>query len=45
MNPKGSDPFFPMKDGIRDVDHDWKLSDTWKQMEALVEKGASSLAF
>lgn len=31
-----------MKDGIRDVDHDWKLTETWKQMEALVKKGRSS---
>jgi diketogulonate reductase-like aldo/keto reductase len=42
LNPNGSDPFFPMKDGIRDVDHNWKLSETWKQMEGLVKKGTNT---
>ena len=26
-------------DGKRDVLHDWKLQDTWKQMEVVLEKG------
>ncbi|KAG6844501.1 hypothetical protein H0H87_006387 [Tephrocybe sp. NHM501043] len=40
LNPSGNHPVFPtLPDGVRDVDRSWKLSDTWKQMEALVEKG------
>ncbi|KAF9066667.1 NADP-dependent oxidoreductase domain-containing protein [Rhodocollybia butyracea] len=40
MNPKGNHPTFPtLPNGLRDVDHSWKLSDTWKQMEAMVKKG------
>ncbi|KAF5365828.1 hypothetical protein D9757_014433 [Collybiopsis confluens] len=39
LNPNGNHPAFPtLPNGLRDVVHDWKLSDTWKQMEALVEK-------
>jgi hypothetical protein len=31
---------FPLRpDGKRDVDHSWKLVDTWKQMEAVLKKG------
>ncbi|PPQ69216.1 hypothetical protein CVT24_000013 [Panaeolus cyanescens] len=40
MNPKGSHPVFPLlPNGKRDVDHEWPLKDTWKQMEAVVKKG------
>lgn len=40
MNPKGNHPIFPLlPNGKRDVDHSWKLSDTWKQMEAVLKKG------
>jgi len=40
MNPKGNHPAFPtLPNGLRDVDHSWKLSDTWSQMEAMVKKG------
>ncbi|EAU89685.2 glycerol dehydrogenase [Coprinopsis cinerea okayama7 len=40
LNPKGNHPAFPtLPDGKRDVDHSWKLSDTWKQMEALQKAG------
>ena len=32
----------PMRpDGKRDVLHDWKLQDTWKQMEAVLKKRQS----
>lgn len=40
MNPNGNDPKFPKKeDGSRDLDLDRKIADTWKDLEALVEKG------
>ncbi|TFK19352.1 glycerol dehydrogenase [Coprinopsis marcescibilis] len=40
LNPKGNHPVFPtLPDGKRDVDHAWKLSDTWKQMEAVLKAG------
>ncbi|KAK7041444.1 hypothetical protein VNI00_009310 [Paramarasmius palmivorus] len=40
LNPKGNHPVFPtLPDGKRDVDHSWKLADTWKQMEAVLKKG------
>ncbi|KAG6818970.1 hypothetical protein H0H93_016744 [Arthromyces matolae] len=40
LNPKGNHPVFPtLPDGVRDIDHSWKLSDTWKQMESLLKKG------
>ncbi|KAJ3763244.1 Aldo/keto reductase [Lentinula raphanica] len=40
LNPNGNHPAFPtLPNGLRDVVHSWKLSDTWKQMEALVKKG------
>ncbi|KAF7425995.1 hypothetical protein PC9H_008357 [Pleurotus ostreatus] len=40
LNPKGNHPIFPLlPDGKRDVDHSWDLKDTWKQMEAMVQKG------
>lgn len=28
-----------LPDGKRDVDHEWSLIQTWKQMEGLVKKG------
>lgn len=41
LNPNGNHPDFPMlPDGSgRDVLFDWKLRDTWKQMEDLLETG------
>ncbi|KII87940.1 hypothetical protein PLICRDRAFT_176692 [Plicaturopsis crispa FD-325 SS-3] len=40
MNPKGSDPKFPLlPNGVRDIDFSWSIVDTWKQMEAVVKKG------
>jgi glycerol 2-dehydrogenase (NADP+) len=34
------DTFIPLRpDGSRNVDLNWKLSDTWKEMEAMVRKG------
>jgi len=40
MNPNGNHPQFPTRpDGKRDIDLSWKLSDTWKQMEAVLKKG------
>ncbi|KAL0576104.1 hypothetical protein V5O48_005878 [Marasmius crinis-equi] len=40
MNPNGNHPVFPtLPDGKRDVDHSWKLSQTWQQMEAVLKKG------
>ncbi|EIN08258.1 Aldo/keto reductase [Punctularia strigosozonata HHB-11173 SS5] len=40
LNPNGNHPAFPtLPDGKRDVDHSWKLSDTWKQMEEVLKKG------
>jgi len=40
MNPKGNHPMFPLlPNGRRDVDRDWPLKETWKQMEALVKNG------
>ncbi|KAF5343442.1 hypothetical protein D9758_011837 [Tetrapyrgos nigripes] len=40
LNPNGNHPVFPtLPNGKRDVDHSWKLSDTWKQMEEMVTKG------
>ena len=45
LNPNGNHPMFPvLPDGKRDVDLSWKLADTWKQMEALVKTGTSSLS-
>jgi glycerol 2-dehydrogenase (NADP+) len=44
MNPKGNHPAFPtLPDGKRDIDHSWKLADTWKQMEALLKAGGRLL--
>jgi glycerol 2-dehydrogenase (NADP+) len=34
-----------LPNGLRDVDHSWKLSDTWKQMEAMVKKGEGHVYF
>lgn len=46
LNPKGNHPAFPtLPNGLRDVVHSWKLSDTWKQMEALVQKGKSAFLY
>jgi glycerol 2-dehydrogenase (NADP+) len=40
LNPNGNHPVIPLRpDGTRDVDTNWKLIDTWKQMESLVRKG------
>jgi glycerol 2-dehydrogenase (NADP+) len=40
LNPNGNHPFFPLlPNGVRDVIHDWDLTDTWAQLEALVKKG------
>jgi len=34
------DKFVPLRpDGTRAVDHNWKMTDTWKSMEAMVKKG------
>ena len=34
------DKIVPLRpDGSRDVDPNWKISDTWKSMEAMVKKG------
>jgi glycerol 2-dehydrogenase (NADP+) len=45
LNPNGNDPVFPkLPNGVRDVDYSWNLSDTWKQMEAMVKKGEPSYA-
>lgn len=44
MNPKGNHPVFPLlPNGKRDVDHDWPLKETWKQMEAVLKKGEINL--
>ncbi|KAI0823490.1 Aldo/keto reductase [Trametes gibbosa] len=40
LNPNGNDPKFPTReDGSRDVLTEWKISDTWAQMEAVLAKG------
>ena len=40
VNPNGNHPDFPtLPDGSRDVLFDWKLKDTWKQMEDLLKTG------
>lgn len=40
MNPNGNHPLFPSKeDGTRDMDDEWDISDTWKQMEAVQRSG------
>lgn len=40
LNPKGNHRLFPtLPGGKRDVDGEWDLKDTWKQMEALLKKG------
>ncbi|KAA1475004.1 Aldo/keto reductase [Dentipellis sp. KUC8613] len=40
LNPNGSHPFMPLKpDGTRDIDTEWDIKDTWKQLEALLDKG------
>ncbi|TFK48890.1 Aldo/keto reductase [Heliocybe sulcata] len=40
LNPNGNDPVFPkLPDGTRDIDWEWSIKDTWKQMEAVYKKG------
>ncbi|KAI0779159.1 Aldo/keto reductase [Irpex lacteus] len=40
LNPKGNHPNFPTKpDGSRDIIHDWPISKTWEQFEAVLAKG------
>ncbi|KAH9836297.1 Aldo/keto reductase [Rhodofomes roseus] len=40
LNPNGNHPSFPtLPDGKRDVLYDWKIKDTWAQMEAVLKKG------
>jgi glycerol 2-dehydrogenase (NADP+) len=40
MNANGNHPLFPMKeDGTRDMDDEWDISETWKQMEAVQRSG------
>lgn len=39
VHPKGDELFPKRADGTRDINLDWDLRDTWKQMEALVKKG------
>ncbi|TFK73414.1 Aldo/keto reductase [Pluteus cervinus] len=40
LNPKGNHPLFPtLPSGKRDVDQEWDLKDTWRQMEAVSVKG------
>lgn len=40
LNPNGNHPVIPtLPDGGRDIVHDWKLTDTWKQMEDILKKG------
>ncbi|KAJ7136765.1 NADP-dependent oxidoreductase domain-containing protein [Mycena epipterygia] len=40
LNPNGNHPLIPtLPNGKRDVDHEWDIKDTWKQMEAMVKKG------
>ena len=44
MNPNGNHPVFPTtSEGIREIDYEWKLTDTWKQMETLTKKGCVQL--
>ena len=46
MNPNGNHPVIPtLPDGTRDVLHDWKLKDTWKQMEEVLKKGQLTVSF
>lgn len=40
LNPNGNHPTFPtLPDGKRDVLYDWKMKDTWAQLEAVLKKG------
>ncbi|GJJ15098.1 hypothetical protein Clacol_009373 [Clathrus columnatus] len=40
LNPNGNHYKFPMRsNGVRDIDEEWVLKDTWKQMEEMVKKG------
>ncbi|PCH35164.1 Aldo/keto reductase [Wolfiporia cocos MD-104 SS10] len=40
LNPNGNHPKLPtLPDGSRDILRNWKLKDTWAQMEAVLKKG------
>jgi glycerol 2-dehydrogenase (NADP+) len=40
LNPNGTDPFFPLRpDGTRDIDTEWDIAETWKQLEVLQKSG------
>ncbi|OSX61097.1 hypothetical protein POSPLADRAFT_1047366 [Postia placenta MAD-698-R-SB12] len=40
LNPNGNHPSFPTRpDGTRDILPDWKIKDTWAQMETVYKKG------
>jgi len=40
LNPNGNHPLFPTKeDGTFDIDDEWDISETWKQMEAAQRSG------
>ncbi|KAF9511624.1 hypothetical protein BS47DRAFT_1383305 [Hydnum rufescens UP504] len=40
MNPKGNSKFLPTReDGSYDIDEEWKVSQTWEQMEAVQRLG------
>lgn len=40
LNPNGNHPLFPTKeDGKFDIDDEWDISETWKQMEAAQRSG------
>lgn len=42
MNPNGNHPVFPTRpDGTRDRDEEWDVTDTWKGMEEVLNKGPS----
>ncbi|KAG9087623.1 hypothetical protein FS749_002793, partial [Ceratobasidium sp. UAMH 11750] len=40
LNPNGNHPLFPtLPDGVRDVDKEWTIAQTWAQLEALLAAG------
>ena len=42
LRPNEKNDLIPLRpDGSRDVDEEWKITDTWKQLEDLQKKGAS----
>jgi diketogulonate reductase-like aldo/keto reductase len=44
LNPDGNHHFMPMRpDGTRDLADGWDIRDTWKQLEAVLAKGACAL--